>query len=120
VDALGNRAHFLLLLGPRHDSIRAEPLLDGIEIGALIADKGFDTDALRQELDARGATTVIPPKADRALQITRDFAMYRWRHLVENMFTKLKDWRRIATRYDKIDPSFSAQIYLAASATALK
>jgi transposase len=120
VDALGNLAHFLLLPGQRHDSVGAEPLLNGIEIGALIADKGFDTDALRQELDARGATAVIPPKANRARQIACDFAMYRWRHLVENFFCDLKQFRRIATRYDKSDLSFSAMIYLAASFMALK
>ena len=57
VDALGNLAHFLLLPGQRHDSVGAQPLLEGVEIGALIADKGFDNDALRQELDARGATS---------------------------------------------------------------
>jgi transposase len=120
VDALGNLAHFLLLPGQRHDSVGAEPLLDGIQIGALIADKGFDTDALRQELDARGATAVIPPKSNRARQIACDFAMYRWRHLVENFFCDLKQFRRIATRYDKTDLSFSAMIYLAASFMALK
>jgi transposase len=120
VDALGNLAHFLLLPGQRHDSVGAEPLLNGIEIGALIADKGFDSDALRQELDARGATAVIPPKANRSNPIVCDFAMYRWRHLVENFFCDLKQFRRIATRYDKTDQSFSAMIYLAASLMALK
>ena len=120
MDALGNLAHFLLLPGQRHDSVGAEPLLDGIEIGALIADKGFDNDVLRQELDVRGATAVIPPKANRARQIACDFAMYRWRHLVENFFCDLKQFRRIATRYDKTDLSFSAMIYLAASFMALK
>jgi transposase len=120
VDALGNLAHFLLLPGQRHDSVGAEPLIDGIEIGALIADKGFDNDALRQELDVRGATAVIPPKSNRARQIACDFAMYRWRHLVENFFCDLKQFRRIATRYDKTDLSFSAMIYLAASFMALK
>jgi transposase len=83
VDALGNLAHFLLLPWQCHDSVGADPLLDGIEIGALIADKGFDTDALHQELDACGATAVILPKANRARPIACDFAMYRWRHLVE-------------------------------------
>ena len=120
VDALGNLAHFLLLPGQRHDSVGAEPLLERIEIGALIADKGFDNDALRQELDARGATAVIPPKSNRARQIACDFAMYRWRHLVENFFCDLKQFRRIATRYDKTDQSFEAMIYLAASFMALK
>jgi transposase len=120
VDALGNLAHFLLLPGQRHDSVGAQPLLEGVEIGALIADKGFDNDALRQELDARGATAVIPPKVNRSRQIACDFAMYRWRHLVENFFCDLKQFRRIATRYDKTDQSFSAMISLAASLMALK
>ncbi|MFD0463265.1 IS5 family transposase [Microvirga aerilata] len=120
VDALGNLADFLLLPGQRHDSVGAEPLLDGVEIGALIADKGFDNDALRQALDARGAIAVIPPKANRVRQIACDFAMYRWRHLVENFFCDLKQFRRVATRYDKTDQSFEAMIYLAASFMALK
>jgi len=64
--------------------------LGGIEISALVADKGFDNDALRQKLDAGGTTAVIPPKPIRARQIACNFAMYHWRHLVENsIFTKL-------------------------------
>ena len=89
-------------------------------MGALIADKGFDNDALRQALDARGAIAVIPPKANRARRIECDFAMYRWRHLVENFFCALKQFRRVATRYDKTDQSFEAMIYLTASFMALK
>ena len=83
VDALGNLARFVLLPGQRHDSVGVEPLLDGVEIGALIGDKGFDNDWLRRELDERGALAVIPPKANRKRNITCDFAMYGWRHLVE-------------------------------------
>jgi transposase len=120
VDALGNLAHFLLLPGQRHDSVGAEPLLDGIEVGALIADKGFGNDWLRQELDARGATAVIPPKANCARQIACDFAMHRWRHRVENFFCDLKQFRCIATHYDKTDQSFAAMIHLTASLMALK
>jgi len=56
----------------------------------MLSDKGFDNDALRQELDARGATAVIPPKTNRTRPIACDFAMYRWRHLVENFFCALK------------------------------
>jgi hypothetical protein len=75
VDALGNLADFLLLPGQRHGSVGADPLLEGIEIGALIADKSFDNNALRQELDARSAIAVIPPKASRVRQIAYDFVM---------------------------------------------
>jgi transposase len=120
VDALGNLARFVLLPGQRHDSVGVEPLLDGAAIGALIGDKGFDNDWLRRELDARGALAVIPPKADRKTALACDFAMYRWRHLVENFFCALKQFRRIATRYDKTDESFAANIHLAAAVMALK
>jgi transposase len=91
VDALGNLARFVLLPGQRHDSIGVEPLLDGVEIGALIGDKGFDNDWLRRELDERGALAVIPPKASRKRDIPCDFAMYGWRHLVENFFCAIKN-----------------------------
>ena len=83
VDALGNLVRFVLLPGQRHDSVGAAPLLEGIAIEALIGDKGFDMDWLRAELDERGATAVIPPNANRSRLIPCDFAMYRWRHLVE-------------------------------------
>lgn len=95
-------------------------MTDGIEIGALIGDKAFDNDWLRRELNERGALAVIPPKANRKTEIPCDFAMYRWRHLIENFFCNLKQFRRIATRYDKIDKSFSAMINLAAAAIALR
>ena len=120
VDALGNLARFVLLPGQRHDSVGVEPLLDGVEIGALIGDKGFDNDWLRRELDERGALAVIPPKANRKRNITCDFAMYGWRHLVENFFCAIKNYRRIATRYDKTDQSFAAMIKLVAVRLALK
>ena len=120
VDALGNLARFLLLPGQRHDSIGAEPLLADVEFDALIADKAFDNDCLRAALNHRGAVAVIPPKANRARPIDCDFARYRWRHLVENFFCDLKQFRRIATRYDKTDQSFAAMIHLAATSMALK
>ena len=120
VDGLGNLARFVLLPGQRHDSIGVEPLIAGIEIGALIGDKGFDNDWLRKELDDRGAVAVIPPKANRKTAIPCDFHIYRWRHLIENFFCDLKQYRRIATRYDKTDESFAAMIHLAATVMALK
>ena len=67
-------------------------------VGALLADKAFDNDWLRAELNRRGAIAVIPPKADRKDPIHCDFEMYKWRHLIENFFCKLKEFRRIATR----------------------
>jgi transposase len=120
IDGLGNLVRFFLLPGQRHDSLGVEPLITGVDFGALIGDKAFDNDWLRAELNERGAIAVIPPKADRAGRIACDFAMYQWRHLVENFFCNLKEFRRIATRYDKIDTSFAAAIHLIAAFFALK
>ena len=120
VDALGNLTRFLLLPAQRHDSLGVEPLITGLDFEALLADKAFDNDWLRAELDQRGALAVIPPKADRARVIACDFAMYRWRHLVENFFCNLKEFRRIATRYEKTDTSFAAMIHLVGSYLAVK
>lgn len=120
VDALGNLVRFVLLPGHRHDSIGVEPLITGLDFEALIGDKAFDNDWLRAELNDRGATAVIPPKADRASRIACDVAMYGWRHLIENFFCNLKEFRRIATRFDKTDASFAAAIHLVAACLALK
>ena len=105
---------FLLLPGRRHDSVGVPPLIEGVAFGALLGDKAFDTDRLRAELDARGAA-VIPPKANRKAAISFDRDMYRWRHLIENAFAKLKEFRAVATRYDKTDTSYAAAIHLAAA-----
>jgi transposase len=86
----------LLLPGQRLDNVGVAPLLDGVTIGALIGDKAFDNDWLRRGLNERGALAVIPPKADRKTEIPCDFAMYRWRHLIEIFFCNLKQYRRIA------------------------
>lgn len=120
VDALGNLARFVLLPGQRHDSVGVEPLLDGVMLGALIGDKAFDSDWLRLQLNERGTLAVIPPNASRAGKIPYDEEMYKWRHLVENFFQKIKEFRRIATRYDKTDTSFRAAIHLVATFLALK
>ena len=120
VDALGNLARFVLLPGQRHDSVGVEPLIKEIDFGALLADKAFDVDWLRAALDERGAVAVIPPKANRTKFIPCDFPMYCWRHLVENFFCKLKEFRRIATRYEKTDESFSAMIHLVGAILAIR
>ncbi len=119
VEALGNLVRFVLLPGQRHDSIGVAPLLTDLDFAALLADKAFDTAVIRAELDDRGAVAVIPPKANRAADLPCDFEMYKWRHLVENFFCKIKGFRRIATRYDKTDTSFAALIYLASISSEL-
>jgi transposase len=84
-------SRFVLLPGQRHDSIGVEPLITGVGFDALIADKAFDQDALRATLNERGALAVIPAKADRKTPIPHDPEMYKWRHLIENFFQRLKE-----------------------------
>jgi transposase len=114
-DALGNLVRFRLMPGHRFDSIGVAPLIDGVAFGALIADKAFDSNAIVADLDERGAKIVISQHPRRAKPIPMDAEMYKWRHLIENFFCKLKEFKRIAMRACKTDRSFEAMIYLAAA-----
>ena len=80
----------------------------------LLADKGYDADAFRKLLAERGTTAVIPPMRHRRVQYPYDRATYLKRSMIERMFCKLKDWRRIATRYDRKVHNFLASITIAA------
>ncbi|SOE19031.1 transposase [Hoeflea halophila] len=115
VDALGNLVRFLLLPGHAHDMKGVAPLIRDVSFGALMADKAFDANWLLEELHERGASAVIPPKSNRKQQRDYDFEAYKWRHLVENYFAKIKEFRGIATRYDKTDCSYTASWNLAAT-----
>ena len=90
MDALGNLVRFVLLPGHRHDTLGVAPLIADVAFAALLGDKAFDVDWLRADLDKRGAAAVIPPKSNRKTAVIYDKAMYRWRHLIENFFAKLK------------------------------
>ena len=81
---------------------------------ALIADRGYDADWLRYALGDRKIEVCIPSKSNRKVQIPHDRALYRKRHKIENMFGKLKDWRRIHTRYDRCAHTFMSAIAIAA------
>ena len=111
-DALGNLVRFVLLPGQRCDIIGVPPLIEDIAFDGLIADKAFGTNAITAELDARGAKVVISQHPGRAQKRRIDPEIYKWRHLIENFFGKLKEFKRIAMRADKIDRSFAAMIYL--------
>ena len=104
---------FVLLPGQRHDTVGVPPLIEGVAFGALLGDKAFGVDWIRADLAARGAAAVIPPKASRKGRFDFDRAMYRWRHLIENTFAKLKVFRAVATRYGKTDTSYAAALHLA-------
>ena len=116
VDALGNPTAFFLTPGQAHDLEGADALLPQMQADALLADKAFDADQrVIEPLRAAGKTFVIPPKSNRKVQRTFDKAMYKARHLMENFFCKLKQYRAIATRYDKTARNFLAAIHLAAA-----
>ena len=114
-DALGNLVRFVLLPGNRFDTIGVSPLIDGMEFQALLGDKAFDANWIVEELDRRGAKVVISQRPRRLSPLSIDEDMYKWRHLVENFFCKLKEFKRIALRACKTDKSFTAMIYLAAA-----
>ena len=114
-DALGNLVRFVLQPGQRFDTVGVAPLLDGIDFDALIADKAFDSNTIIADLDERDAKVVISQHPRRASPRPIDQEMYKWRHLIENFFGKLKEFKRIAMRADKTDHSFTAMIYIAAA-----
>ncbi len=117
-DALGNLVRFELLPGHRFDTVGVPPLIDGIEFGGLIADKAFDSNDIVADLNERGAKVVISQHPRRTKPLKIDAEMYKWRHLIENFFCKLKEFKRIAMRSDKTDHSFAAMINLAAAVIA--
>ena len=82
-------------------------------IDALLADKGYDADAIRQDLADAEVEAVIPAKANRRNPLPHDREKYRWRNLIERLFNKLKNWRRVATRYDKTAESYLGFVTLA-------
>lgn len=114
-DALGNLVRFVLLPGQRYDTVGVPPLIAGLAFDALIADKAFDSNAIVADLDARGAKVVIAQHPRRIPPRAIDAEMYKWRHLIENFFCKLVEFKRIALRADKTDQSFAAMIYLSAA-----
>jgi transposase len=120
VDALGNPVGFHLTGGEAHDLVGADYLLPDMQAEVLIADKAFDADGrVIEPLAAAGKTAVIPPKANRKSPRDFDRHLYKARHLIENFFAKLKQFRAIATRYDKTARNFLAAVHLAAIAILL-
>ena len=115
-DALGNPTDFFLSGGQVHDLAGADDMLPAMQADTLIGDKAFDADArVLAPLAAAGKTAVIPPKANRRVLRAYDRELYKARHLIENFFAKLKQFRAIATRYDKTARNFLAAIHLAAA-----
>jgi transposase len=120
-DALGNPLEFCLTGGEASDLDGSDKLISNIKAGILLADKGYDADArVIEPLVLAGKQVVIPPRSSRKIQRHYDRELYKARHLIENLFGKLKQYRAIATRYDKCAIAFLGAIHLAASMIWLK
>ena len=119
VDAAGRPMRLLLTPGQRADITQAEALLSGITAGAVIADRAFDANALVQAVEARGATVVIPPKRNRIFRRAYDQSLYAERNKIERFFSRIKHYRRVATRYEKTASSYLAMAQVASIMTLL-
>lgn len=115
VDAYGLPIAFRLTGGEVHDSREAPALIAALPSGeALVADKGYDSDAIRQQINAQKMRSVIPRKRNsRKGNASLDRGLYRYRHLVENAFARMKHYRAIATRYDKLKRNYESMVALA-------
>jgi len=106
----------LLSEGQMSDYKGAAQLINALpKAKALLGDKGYDADWFRAALIARGITPCIPSKANRKIAIPHDPVLYRQRHKIENMFGRIKDWRRVHTRYDRCAHTFMSAICIAAT-----
>jgi transposase len=106
VDALGNPLRFILTAGQRHDITQAQALLEGFDFESLIADRGYAAEAFIDWLLERGIKAVVPPHQRAKILREYDEWLYRERHLVECFMNKIKHFRRVFSRFDKLDRSF--------------
>lgn len=112
-DALGNPIRFFVTAGQRSDYIKALDLIEGQKMGALIADKGYDANYMIEAAKNVNAQAVIPPRSKRKTPREYDEELYKERNLIERMFNKLKNFRRVATRYDKLDIAYLGFVFCA-------
>ena len=113
-DALGNPIRFFVTAGQRSDYIKALELIEGQPMSALLADKGYDANYMIDAAKCIKAEAVIPPRSQRKTPRDYDRELYKERNLIERMFNKLKHFRRVATRYDKLDIAYLAFVLFAA------
>ena len=102
----------LVTAGTEADISHAPELIKGIKAEAVIADKGYDSDAFVELVQSSGAEAIIPPRKCRTVQRLYDVFLYKTRHLVENAIQELKEWRGIATRFAKRASSFLAIVQI--------
>ncbi len=114
-DTLGRPIRFILTAGQSGDSLAAPALLQGFRPAAVLADKAYDSNALRKIIADLGAKAVIPSNRSRKVLIAHDPEAYRARNCIERCFNKLKHFRRFATRYDRRAVHFLGFVHLAAA-----
>lgn len=112
VDAHGMPVRVLVTAGPVADCTQAGRLIEGLAAEHLIADRGYDSDAIVEQAVRQGMQAQIPPRKHRKEARAWDKYLYKLRHLVENAFRHLKEWRGIATRYAKRSDSFLAAVQI--------
>lgn len=122
MDGLGNPIHFQLSAGNINDSTVAIEVLshEDISESSILADKAYGTNEILDYIQLQDASYAIPPKSNTRIPWRCDWWLYKERHLVECFFLKLKNFRRVATRYDKLATSFLAFVYIAAIFILLK
>lgn len=112
-DALGLPVKFILTGGESSDFNQALPLLKDENPVYVLADRGYDSDEIVNHIQSINAIPVIPPKSNRIIQRDYDKIIYKERNLIERLFNRLKQFRKIATRFDKIQINFEAFLYIA-------
>ena len=117
---MGNPLRFILTAGQEHDITQAEALIEKMECERVVADKGYDSDAFREYIAHSGATAVIPPKSNRKKRHEYDEHIYKERHLIECLFNKTKQFRRVFSRYDKFADTYLSFLQIAATLIWLK
>ena len=112
VDALGNPVRLLLTAGQSSEYGQSKALIEGWVADYVLADKGYDSDEFIEAIEWSGAIAVIPPRCHRQAQREYDRELYKERNLVERFFQKIKQFRRIATRYEKLKRNYQSMLYL--------
>ena len=110
---MGNPLRVILSAGQIADIEQAEALISGQSAEFIVADKGYDSDAFVETIRAQGSQAVIPPRSNRLNPRAFDRHIYKDRNLIERFFCRIKQFRRIATRYDKLAQSFLSFVHLA-------
>jgi transposase len=119
-DALGNALRFILTGGERNDITQAEQLIENLHAEYVIADKGYDSEAFVLKVKEQNSEAVIPSRSNHKVQREIDKHLYKERHLIENQIGKLKHFRRVFSRFDKLARNYLSFIYFASTVVWLR